>query len=82
MTLDDIYWRVNGYLAVAGEPRGERELIAVCDRWSVGNGRSNWPVDRYVVWRVFLRDDGQVIASAGHYTPSLADALSNMDSRP
>jgi len=81
MGLDRIYWRVNGFMAVAGRPTGEHELLGVFDRWSHRTD-THRPHDRYVVWRVYRRpEDGEVIASAGHYTPSLADALQNMDAR-
>jgi len=81
LNLDDLDWRVNGYLTVAGKPTGESEMLVVCDRWS-SRDDTHRPYDRYVTWRVYRRpDDAAIIASAGHYTASLANALQNMDER-
>jgi hypothetical protein len=75
MNLDTIDWTVNGYPIVAGRPTGEREALVVADRGGPGI------YDCWVTWRLFLRDDGQLIAYSGFYTPSLRDALANMDER-
>ena len=69
-----MFTSVNNLPVIEGRPTGEREALVIADR-GVGSP------DRFVVWRVFKRDDGQVIASGGYYTSDYRAAQRNMDSR-
>lgn len=66
---------INGYPVIEGKPTGEREWLIIADRGYA------YDHDRFVVWRVFRRDDAQMIASAGYYTSDYRAAQFNMDER-